>query len=62
MMKMPIIANIGRECWKTKEAKENETQGILWEALSALILILAGANLVIMLHPESLKLLRNLMA
>ncbi len=59
MMKMPIIANIGRECWKTKEAKSNETQGILWEALSALILALAGANIIIMLHPESLKLLKN---
>lgn len=59
MMKMPIIANTGRECWKTKEAKENETQGILWEALSALILVLAGANIIVMLHPESLKLLKN---
>lgn len=60
MMKMPIVANIGKECWKTKESKEDKTQGILWEALTAFTLILAGANLIIMRHPESLKLLKKL--
>lgn len=59
MMKMPIVANIGKECWKTKEAKEDKTQGVLWEALTAFTLLLAGANLVIMRHPESLKLVKK---
>lgn len=62
MMKMPIVANIGKECWKTKEARENKTQGILWEAITGLTLILAGANLVIMRHPESLKLIKKLIS
>lgn len=62
MMKMPIIANIGKDCWKSKEAKENNTQGILWEATTAFTLILAGANLVILRHPESLKLVKKLIA
>ncbi|MCX8117014.1 MAG: acetyl-CoA decarbonylase/synthase complex subunit delta [Desulfobacterota bacterium] len=60
MMKVPIIANIGKECWKTKEAKEDKTQGVLWEALTAFTLILAGANLVVMRHPESLKQVKKL--
>lgn len=62
MMKMPIVANIGKECWKTKEAREDQTQGILWEAITAFTLILAGANLIIMRHPESLKLVKKLIS
>ncbi len=62
MMKVPMVANIGKECWKTKEAKEDKTQGILWEALTAFTLILAGANLLIMRHPESMKLVKNLIS
>lgn len=62
MMKMPIVANIGKECWKTKEAKEDKTQGILWEAITAFTLIMAGANLMIMRHPESLKLVKKLIS
>ncbi|MBM4278187.1 MAG: acetyl-CoA decarbonylase/synthase complex subunit delta [Deltaproteobacteria bacterium] len=62
MMKMPIVSNIGKDCWKTKEAKEDKTQGILWEAITALTLILAGANLLIMRHPESLKLVKKLIS
>jgi acetyl-CoA decarbonylase/synthase complex subunit delta len=60
MMKNPIIANIGKECWKTKEAKEEKTQGIMWEALTAFTLILAGANIVIMRHPESMQMVKKL--
>lgn len=62
MMKMPIIANIGKDCWKSKEAKESSTQGILWEATTAFTLILAGANVVILRHPESLKLVKKLIS
>lgn len=60
MMKTPILANIGKECWKTKEAKEDSAQGILWEAMTGFALISAGANLVIMRHPESLKLIKKI--
>jgi CO dehydrogenase/acetyl-CoA synthase delta subunit len=59
MMKMPILANVAKDCWKTKEAREDKVQGVLWEALTAFGLIMAGANLVIMRHPESLKLVRK---
>lgn len=62
LMKMPIIANIGKECWKTKDAKEDKTQGILWEAITALTLILAGANILICRCPESVKLVRKIIS
>lgn len=59
MVQMPIIANLGREVWKQKEVSEDKTQGILWEALTALTLISAGANIVVMRHPESLSLVKE---
>jgi len=58
-MQMPIIADLGGECWKTKQAKENEKQGILWESITAMSLVLAGANLLVLRHPESLKLMKE---
>ncbi len=55
MTMMPIIANLGFECWKAKQAKENKEQGLLWEGMTALSLLLAGANLLVLRHPEALK-------
>jgi len=59
MTMMPIIANLGDECWKTKQAKENKTQGLLWEGMTALSLYLAGANILVLRHPETLKLIKE---
>jgi acetyl-CoA decarbonylase/synthase complex subunit delta len=59
MTMMPIIANLGGECWKTKQAKENKEQGLLWEGITALSLLLAGANLLVLRHPETLKLIKD---
>jgi acetyl-CoA decarbonylase/synthase complex subunit delta len=59
LTQMPIIANLGGECWKTKQAKESKEQGLLWEGMTALSLLLAGANIVVFRHPESLKLVRE---
>ena len=56
--------------WKTKEAKQTLEQapelgdpvrrGVLLEAITAQDLLLAGANIVILRHPESVKLIRSL--
>jgi acetyl-CoA decarbonylase/synthase complex subunit delta len=59
MTMMPIIANLGDECWKTKQAKENKTQGLLWEGMTALSLYLAGANILVLRHPETLRLVKE---
>jgi acetyl-CoA decarbonylase/synthase complex subunit delta len=68
-LQLPIICNLAHEVWKTKEAKlsaeeapelgDPTKRGILMEAVTAVSLALAGANVLIMRHPEAVKLVRN---
>ena len=60
MMQMPILCDFGGDCWRTKEAKENKDQGILWEAATGISFLLAGANLLILRHPEALRLIKEM--
>ena len=60
MTQMPIIANLAGGCWKTKEAREDRNQGVLWEGMTAVSLLLAGANLAVLRHPETLRYVKNL--
>ncbi len=61
MTKMPVIANLGAEVWKTKEAKtedsadwgEQLTRAVSWEMMTAVSLATAGANLLVMRHPQA---------
>jgi len=69
MTQMPLISNLGKEAWRAKEAKIGEDEepawgdakkrGILWEAITAMSLLLAGADILVMRHPESVKLVRQ---
>ena len=71
-LQFPIICNIAKETWKTKEAKISEAEdpkmgdakkrGILLEAMSAMVLLLAGADVLVMRHPEAIKLVREMIA
>ncbi len=71
-LQFPIIVNIGKEVWKTKEASVTEGEdpklgnstkrGILLEAMSATLLALAGADILIMRHPEAIRLVREVIA
>ena len=71
-LQFPIICNIASEVWKIKEAKASEDndpkmgddkkRGILFEAMSAMCLLLAGGDVLIMRHPESIKLVNDMMA
>jgi len=71
-LQFPIICNVAKETWKTKEAKLSEAEdpklgdakkrGILLEAMSAMCLLLAGGDVLIMRHPEAIKLVREMMA
>ena len=58
-MQMPMIADLGGECWKTKQAKESKERGVLWESTTAISLVLAGANLLVLRHPESFTLIKE---
>ncbi len=69
-LQFPIICNVAKEVWKTKEVKISEAEdpmmgdakkrGILLEAMSAMTLLLAGADVLIMRHPEAIKLIREM--
>lgn len=55
-----LFARVGKEAWKTKEAILDVGKGILWEALTAVTLMLAGADIVTLRHPESLRRIKAL--
>ena len=65
----PLLCNIAREVWKTKEAKisqkedpkmgDESKRGITLEAVTAMMFLLAGANILVMRHPEAIKLIRE---
>lgn len=59
MLQMPIIANVASDVWKTKEAKENEEQAIMWEVITAVSLLIAGANILVLRHPKTLRLIKE---
>ncbi len=69
MTQSPMIVNVGFETWKTKESKVGddvpetwgnwEERAISWETITALTLIEAGADIVVLRHPESLKRVRT---
>jgi len=68
MTQLPMLVNAGVETWKTKEAKVGEgvpgewgewaERGVNWETLTAVSLIEAGADVVVIRHPESLERVR----
>ncbi len=69
-LQFPLICNMAREVWKTKEAKmkteeapllgEAKKRGILMEAITGMLLLLAGADILIMRHPEAIRLIRGM--
>lgn len=69
MIGSPIIATVGYEAWRAKEANapENEfpawgsqsERGILWEAMTASALLQGGVNIFVMRHPEAINLVRK---
>jgi len=71
-LQFPIICNVAKEVWKTKETKiskeedptlgDAKKRGILMEAISAMTLLLAGGDILIMRHPEAIKLVQEMVA
>ena len=68
-LQFPMFCNVGKEVWKTKEAKAGEEgdpawgdpskRGIAIETITATSLLLAGADMLVLRHPESLKQVRE---
>ncbi|MGO9393033.1 MAG: acetyl-CoA decarbonylase/synthase complex subunit delta [Desulfobaccales bacterium] len=69
-LQLPIVNYVGQEVWKVKECKQTDEEapqlgdqskrGILMEAITATSLLLAGSDLLIMRHPESVKLVKSM--
>ncbi|MDJ0784250.1 MAG: acetyl-CoA decarbonylase/synthase complex subunit delta [Desulfosarcinaceae bacterium] len=67
-LQMPIINNLGNEVWKCKEAKQSadeaptlgdpEKRGILMEAVGAISYLVSGSDVLIMRHPESIRMVK----
>jgi acetyl-CoA decarbonylase/synthase complex subunit delta len=67
-LQMPLINNLGNEVWKCKEAKQTveeaptlgdpEKRGILMEAVGAVTYLMAGSDILIMRHPESIRMVK----
>jgi len=70
-LQFPLVCNLASEVWKIKEVKipteeapelgEVKKRGILMEAMSAMVLLMAGADVMVMRHPEAIKLVREML-
>ena len=64
MMAMPVLCMIGQEAWRAKEAKataaeqpawgDETTRGVYWELATAVALLQAGSDIMVMRHPRAL--------
>ena len=67
-LQVPFICNLGREVWKAKEVRlptddmigDQENRGVLMEAVTASIMLMAGGEVLIMRHPKAITLTRSL--
>jgi methionine synthase / methylenetetrahydrofolate reductase(NADPH) len=69
-LQVPLICNLGCEVWKAKETKlpsddmigDQETRGIMMEAITASCMLMAGGEVMIMRHPKAISLTNAMIA
>jgi acetyl-CoA decarbonylase/synthase complex subunit delta len=69
MLSMPMVAVVGSETWRAKEARAPEEvapewgapeeRGVLWEATTATCFLHGGTHIFVMWHPRAAALLRK---
>lgn len=69
MMSPPVICQIGQEAWRAKEAKASteevpqwgpaEERGPMWEAITAMTLLQAGSDILVMWHPKAVSIVKG---
>ncbi|MDF2654665.1 MAG: acetyl-CoA decarbonylase/synthase complex subunit delta [Bacillota bacterium] len=69
MLALPTLGTVGFEAWKAKEANvgvdefpgwgEQGERGVLWEAVTATSLLQSGLDILVMRHPEAVRLVRK---
>ena len=68
-LQFPIVCNLAKEVWKVKEARLSEDdapllgdplkRAILLEAMTALLLLVAGGDILVMRHPDAVALVKG---
>ena len=53
MLSMPFILFAGQEVWKVKETKDSKVQGVNWEIATSVSMLQAGADIIVVRHPDS---------
>ena len=69
-LQYPIICNLANEVWKTRETRlkkdeepklgDEKRRSILMEAVTAMTLLIAGADIIVMRHPEGIFLVKEM--
>ncbi len=69
MLQMPMICFVGEETWRVKEVKtpteveprwgDQRSRAILWEIATAVPLLLSGAGILVLRHPEAAAAVRE---
>ncbi|MCM8779130.1 MAG: acetyl-CoA decarbonylase/synthase complex subunit delta [Candidatus Omnitrophica bacterium] len=69
MLSQPMINFVGQEVWRAKETKTSEEEmpvwgkhkerAVLWEATTAVAFLNAGADILVMNHPQAIKLVKG---
>ena len=65
LLSQPVVCDVGFEAWRAKEAKappfdtvtdaNRDEWGVMWESATAMVLLQAGAELLILRHPEAIR-------
>jgi len=65
LMALPMLATVGHEAWRAKEAKAPESEfpewgtesvrGPLWETVTAAGMLISGVDILLMRHPEAIR-------
>jgi len=69
MTQLPMMVTPGFEAWKAKESKVGEgvpeawgdwsARAVHWETVTAIALVESGADIIVLRHPESVKLVKE---
>ncbi|TLN26607.1 acetyl-CoA decarbonylase/synthase complex subunit delta [bacterium] len=68
-MQLPVICDVAKYAWKTRESNISEAEeptfgdigkrGVLWEIITASDLLAAGADILVLRHPEAVRVLKK---
>jgi len=69
-LQYPVICNLAQEVWKTRETRltkeeepslgDEKKRSVMMEAVTAMSLLIAGADIAIMRHPDSVALIKDM--